>query len=69
MKSVHPGSRRLLVLGMACLALANVTHWFVQRNHLLATDVDDGLYGLMMGIAIGLTLLALRGRGGGRPAT
>jgi hypothetical protein len=60
MKITDPTSRRLLVLGMACLALGNTTQFFVRSRHLLAPDAGDGLFGLLMGVGIGLTLLALR---------
>ena len=50
---------KLVSLGMACLALANLSHWFL-RNGTVSEDLSDGMYGLGMGLAIGLVVLAFK---------
>ena len=52
--------RTLMSLGMISLALANVSHWWVQRNGTVSPDLGDGVYGFGMGVAIALLLLAIK---------
>ena len=51
---------KFVSLGMACLALANVSHWWLQRSGAVSEDLGDGLFGLGMGVAIGVLVLAFR---------
>ena len=51
---------RLLTLGLASLALANASHWWMLRHSAVSADLADGVYGLGMSIAIAALLLALK---------
>ena len=55
--------RKLVSLGLASLALANLSHWWLQGHSTVSVDLSDGVYGLGMGLALGLIFVAFkRGR-------
>lgn len=49
----------LFSLGLALLAIANTTHFFLQRSHRIGEDSTDGIFGMMIGAAIGVLIVAL----------
>jgi hypothetical protein len=51
---------KLVSLGMASLALANLSHWWLGSHSTVSVDLSDGIYGLGMGLAIGVLLLAFK---------
>jgi hypothetical protein len=62
--------RALTVLGMGALTLANLTHWLWHPVGAFQVDIADGVFGVLMGMAIALLLLAGRRRscaGGSSP--
>jgi hypothetical protein len=54
--------RSLTVLGMACLALGNLTHYFWRPAGDFQHGLADGVFGAFLGMGIALLLLALRKR-------
>jgi uncharacterized membrane protein YhhN len=50
-------------IGLACFVLAQVTHFLIRPVSTPARDLADGLFGVLLGISIGLLLLSLRRRG------
>ena len=50
----------LLIAGLLCLVLANLSHSLVLRLLHVDPDAADLVFGLLMGAAIGLLLLAVR---------
>ncbi|HKP37138.1 MAG TPA: hypothetical protein VJT71_09780 [Pyrinomonadaceae bacterium] len=55
-------SKKLLPVGLICLAAANLWHWFAQRQH-FSDRWSDLLFGFLMGVGIGVLLLVIfRGR-------
>jgi hypothetical protein len=57
-------SRTIIAVGLALIALANVSQFLITRHHVLSEDFGDGVSGFLFGVAIGTTLLGvyLRGR-------
>ena len=56
-------SRKLLPVGLVFLAVANLWHWFAQREH-FSDRWADLLFGFLMGVGVGILLLVIfRGRG------
>ena len=49
----------ILAIGLVLLAVANVAHYVIQRNHLLGESAADGLSGFLFGVAIGTTCLGI----------
>ena len=47
-------------LGLVLLILANATHFLVRPAGSAARDVVDGIFGLLIGLSIGLLLMSLR---------
>ena len=56
--------KRLMVVGMMALVIANVGQWYLQRHTGLGEDAVDFASGLLHGLAIATLLLGvwLRGR-------
>ena len=52
-------------IGSACLALSLITGYFAPRVHLASENWIAAVQGLLLGVSIGLLLLALRRKGGG----
>ena len=52
----------LMCVGLMFLALGNTSHYFLQRflEHRLSENLNDRIFGLLMGIAFGCLLLSLR---------
>lgn len=62
-----------MIAGCVALAVANVTQYFLQRNHVYSESVTDGVSGFLFGVAIGTLMLSVilrsrANRGGGRCA-
>jgi len=57
-------SQPLMVVGMACLAVASVTNWYLRRHTGIGEDTVDFASGLLYGIAIGTLLLSIVRRAG-----
>jgi hypothetical protein len=53
-------NRTLMSLGLASLALANLSHWWLEKHSTVSTDLGDGVYGFGMGVAIAVMLLAFK---------
>ncbi len=51
-------SKKLFTMGLLFLAIANVWHWFAQREQ-FSDKWADGLFGLLMGVGIGMLLIYL----------
>jgi|KBSSwiStaDraftv2_1062776.scaffolds.fasta_scaffold237351_2 uncharacterized membrane protein YhhN len=49
-------------IGLACFVLAQATHFLIRPASTPARDLVDGIFGLLLGISIGLLLLSLRRR-------
>ena len=49
-------------IGLVCFVLAQVTHFLIRPASTPARDLVDGIFGLLLGISIGLLLLSLRRR-------
>jgi len=47
-------------IGLACFVLAQATHFLIRPASTPARDLVDGIFGLLLGISIGLLLLSLR---------
>ena len=56
-KQIEPSL--LLILGLFALAIANASHFFLPRIIGTNTDSLDFVFGLLMGVAIALLLLAI----------
>jgi hypothetical protein len=56
-KQIEPSP--LLILGLFALAIANASHFFLPRIIGTNTDSLDFVFGLLMGVAIALLLLAV----------
>ena len=55
-------SRKLLPAGLVLLAVANLWHWFAQRQQ-FSDRWADLLFGFLMGVGVGILLLVIfRGR-------
>ncbi len=50
---------RTMFAGLALLAVANLTRWFVERHTSLPEDPRDALVGVVFGLAIGTLVLGL----------
>jgi len=63
----------MMIAGCIALAVANVTQFFLQRNHVYSESVTDGVTGFLFGVAIATLLLSIvlrkRSDGGGRCAS
>ena len=49
-------------IALICFVLAQVTHFLIRPASSQARDLADGIFGLLLGISIGLLLLSLRRR-------
>jgi hypothetical protein len=58
-----PGTR--LRIGMAFLLLASLSQWFLHPTAAFGQDTIDAARGLFLGLAIGFSLWAVRGRARG----
>lgn len=52
--------KTLMQIGLVCLILGNATHFLVRPAGSIARDWVDGIFGLLIGLSIGLLLLSLR---------
>ncbi len=52
--------RALMSIGMACLLLGNVAHYFLRPATHFGKSLADGTFGLLLGVSIGSLLLSLR---------
>ena len=52
--------RHMLLIGVSCLALANVWPRFLHLTFNLGPDFIDAARGVLYGLGIGLTLLSAR---------
>lgn len=63
-RQFDPKTRRQIALANACLAVALIMRYCVHPTGTIAMEVFDGVYGLMIGISIGVNFFVLRsGRG------
>lgn len=58
-KCTKVDSSRLMTIGLAMLAAANLGHWYIQRHSGWPENIADAAGGLLMGIAIATMLLAI----------
>ena len=56
-KNVNP--RAIIMVGMAALALANISKYLTHRNGRPSTGVTDAVEGFLFGIAIATLLLGV----------
>lgn len=56
-------SKMIIAVGLALIAIANLSRFFIVRQHVFSEDVGDGVSGFVFGIAIGTTLLGIYLRG------
>lgn len=47
-------------IGLVCFLLGQGVHWFVRPTGRLALDIVDGIFGVLLGLSIGLMLWSLR---------
>ena len=52
--------KTLMQIGLVCLILGNATHFLIRPTGSPARDWVDGVFGLLIGLSIGLLLLSLR---------
>jgi hypothetical protein len=50
----------LMRIGLVCLLLGNVSHWFLHPTATFGQGLVDATFGLLMGISIGCILASLR---------
>ena len=55
----------MMRIGLVCLVLANLSHFFLHPGGRLGQDLVDGVFGLLIGLTIGCLLVSIwrRGRG------
>ena len=56
----NASSRRLLRLGFSALLLFFVARFAAERLGLLSTEIVDPVSGLLLGVAVGTMIVALR---------
>ena len=57
----RPKDRKTLMnIGLVCFLLGQAVHWFLRPTDRVAQDVADGIFGLLLGLSIGLMLWSLR---------
>jgi hypothetical protein len=54
--------KTLMNVGLVCFILGQATHWFLRPTDRFAQDLVDGVFGLLIGLSIGLLLLSRRRR-------
>ena len=47
-------------VGLVCFLLGQAAHWFLRPTDRFAQDIVDGIFGLLIGLSIGLLLWSLR---------
>ena len=52
--------KTLMNIGLVCFLLGQAVHWFLRPTDRFAQDVVDGIFGLLLGLSIGLMLWSLR---------
>jgi hypothetical protein len=52
--------KTLMNVGLVCFLLGQATHWFLRPTDRFAQDIVDGIFGLLIGLSIGLLLWSLR---------
>ena len=52
--------KTLMNVGLVCFLFGQTTHWFVRPTDRFAQDVVDGIFGLLIGLSIGLLLWSVR---------
>ena len=59
---------KMIVVGLALLALASTAQWYLRRHSGLSEDATDFVDGLLYGVAIATLLIAIwrQGRAGNR---
>jgi hypothetical protein len=50
----------MMRIGLVCLVLANLAHWFLRPSARFGQGLVDGTFGLLMGLSIGCLLMSLR---------
>lgn len=55
----------MMRIGLVCLVLANLSHFFLRPGGRLGQDLVDGVFGLLIGLTIGCLLVSIRRRGRG----
>jgi hypothetical protein len=60
LKSRLKDRKTLMQIGLICLILGNATHFLVRPTGSFARNLVDGVFGLLIGLSIGLLLLSLR---------
>lgn len=53
----------MMSIGMACLLLGNLVHYFLHPATRLGQSLADGTFGLLFGVSIGSLLLGVRRSG------
>jgi len=49
--------KTLMMFGLACLVLANITHFILRKNIGLSEDGSDFIFGAFMGLFFGIMVL------------
>jgi hypothetical protein len=52
----------MMSIGLVCLILGNVSHYFLHPTGRFAQSLVDGTFGLFLGVSIGCLLLSVRQR-------
>ena len=52
--------KTLMQIGLICLILGNSTHFLIRPESTPGRDWVDGIFGLLIGLSIGLLLMSLR---------
>ena len=50
----------LMRIGLVCLVLGNLSHWFLHPTAAFGQGMVDATFGFLMGISIGCILASLR---------
>ncbi len=50
----------LMRIGLVCLLLGNLSHWFLHPTAAFGQGLVDATFGLLIGISIGCLLASLR---------
>ncbi len=52
--------KTLMNMGLVCFLIGQAVHWFLRPTDPFAQNVVDGIFGLLLGLSIGLLLWSLR---------
>jgi hypothetical protein len=60
LKNVIKDRQTMMSIGMIALILANISHFLIHPAGHFAQDLNDGIFGMLIGISIGFNVLSLR---------